>query len=207
MLNQIFQPNILEVSYINKSSEVHSVKRWKEKIRVKNCYDLTSDIYKKRYFKEQEKKYEMGLAQLDFMTDDFVLDLGCANGLLFPLISSKVGMVVGVDVSRELLHNAKKGVSESNIHLIQVDADHLPFQTGRFNIVFAFTVLQNMPSPLRTLKQIRLVTKEDGKVIVTALKKIFSIKAFFEILKKSGFNIISLEDVAGLKDNIYILQK
>lgn len=183
------------------------VKSWKEKIRVKNCYDFTSDIYKKRYFEEQEKKYNQGLAQLNIRCDDFILDLGCGSGLLFPLISSKVSLVVGVDVSRELLFMAKKEGNESNIHLVQADADHLPFQIGRFNIVFAFTVLQNMPSPLRTLKQIRLVTKKEGKAIVTGLKKTFSIKAFFEILKKSGFDIISLEDVAGLKDYIAIMKK
>ena len=46
----MFQPNILEGSYVNKSSEGVFLSSWKEKHRVKKCYNLTSNIYDKRYY-------------------------------------------------------------------------------------------------------------------------------------------------------------
>ncbi|MCW3997495.1 MAG: class I SAM-dependent methyltransferase [Candidatus Bathyarchaeota archaeon] len=180
---------------------------WKEKRRVKNCYNLTSDIYNRRYLKEQEKKFKQALLHLNLKPDSAVLDVGCGSGLFFTYVSSKVGFVVGIDISIELLNKAKKEVNAPNIHLIQADADHLPFQAKRFNIVFAFTVLQNMPSPLKTLKEIRVATKNDGQIIVTGLKKVFSMETFLELLRKSGFNIISLENGSKLKGYIAIMQK
>jgi ubiquinone/menaquinone biosynthesis C-methylase UbiE len=180
---------------------------WKEKRRVKNCYDLTSEIYNKRYLREQEKKYKQALTHLNLKLDKAVLDVGCGSGLLFTYLSSKVGFVVGIDLSSASLKLAKKEINKSNIHLIQADTDYLPFQAKRFNVVFAFSVLQNTPFPLKTLRQIRLVAKSDGHIIVTGLKKVFSLKTFLDLLGKSGLNIVALEKGTGLKGYVAVTKK
>ena len=65
-------------------------------------------------------------------------------------------MVVGVDISRKLLLKAKEQAkSFRNVLVLQADADHLPFQDAFFDIVFAFTVLQNMPKPVRNTKRVK----------------------------------------------------
>ena len=48
---------------------------------------------------------------LNLKPDNAVLDIGCGSGLLFAYVSSKVGLVVGIDISIALLHKAKKEVN------------------------------------------------------------------------------------------------
>ena len=81
---------------------------------------------------------------------------------------------MGVDISRELLLKAKEQASRENVFVLQADADHLPFREWFFEVVFAFTVLQNMPKPPETLVEFKRVAKLGGCVVVTGLKKAFS---------------------------------
>jgi ubiquinone/menaquinone biosynthesis C-methylase UbiE len=157
------------------------VTAWKEKRRVKNCYNLTSNIYNRRYLQEQEQKFNQALLHLNLKPDNAVLDVGCGSGLLFSYVSTKVGSVIGIDLSIALLHKAKKELNESNIHLIQADADHLPFQTKIFNIVFAFTILQNMPSPDKINHKKRWV------YYCYRIEKGFFYENFFGAIKKFRF--------------------
>ncbi len=180
------------------------VTAWKEKRRIKNCYDLTSNIYNKRYLEEQENKYKRALLHLNLKSNSNVLDVGCGSGLLFSFVSSKVEKVVGIDISSKLLQKAKKEKNEINIHLIQADADHLPFQRNKFDTVFAFTVLQNMPSPLNTLKEIKFTVKNDGHIVLTGLKKVFSLKMFRDIIKKSSLKTIAMDNDPDLKGFVTI---
>ena len=135
-----------------------------------------------------------------------VLDIGCGSGLLFGYLVSKVEAIVGVDLSIELLRKAKQK-NKINIHLIQADADNLPLQNKKMDIVFAFTMLQNMPSPLKTIQEIILATKNDGQIIITGLKKVFTLKKFKELLEESGLKIGTIENGLDLKCYVAINKK
>ena len=180
---------------------------WNEKRRVKKYYDLTSNIYNMRYSEEQKNKYKRALLNVNFNQKSIVLDIGCGSGLLFSYLTSKVDTIIGIDLSIGLLHKAKENNKETKIHLILADADNLPLQTNKVNIVFAFTMLQNMPSPSMTLKEIMLVAKTDGQIIVTGLKKVFSLEKFKELLEKSGLKIVAIENGSDLKCYVAINKK
>ena len=75
----------------------------------------------------------------------------------------------------------------------------VPFKNAFFDVVFAFTVLQNMPKPVETLKELNRVAKPNGKVVVTGLKKAFSLNTFIDTLEGSGMKIISFVDNEDLK--------
>ena len=66
---------------------------------------------------------------------------------------------------------------------MQADADHLPFKEEFFDVVFAFTVLQNMPKPSETLDELKRVAKVGGRVVVTGLKKAFPLNDSWMFLK------------------------
>lgn len=182
------------------------VPAWKEKCRVKNCYDLTSNMYNMRYSDEQKIKYSRALLKVKLSCNNIVLDIGCGSGLLFGYLASKVEAIIGVDLSIELLHKAKQK-NKTNIHLIQADADNLPLQNKKMDIVFAFTMLQNMPSPLKTIQEIILATKSDGQIIITGLKKVFTLKKFKELLEESGLKIVTIENGSDLKCYVSINKK
>jgi ubiquinone/menaquinone biosynthesis C-methylase UbiE len=124
-----------------------------------------------------------------------ILDVGCGTGLFFTCIAEKAKMVVGIDVSSRLLAKAKQRARNiCNVHLVRGDVDHLPFKTYSFNIVSAFTVLQNMPKPLITLTEIKRTTKPKGSIVVTGLKKTFSLNTFSRLIKKADLSLSSIRD-------------
>lgn len=183
------------------------VSDWKEKHRVKNCYNLTSSSYNKRYIEEQKNKYKHALFHLELSPNNKILDVGCGSGLLFSFLSSKVKTIVGIDISNELLQKAKKEKNNKKIQLIQADADHLPFQNNKFDIIFAFTVLQNMPAPMNTIKEMKLVAKKGGYIVLTGLKRFFSLNTIMSVLKRSGLETIATETGSELEDYLTINKK
>jgi len=165
-------------------------------------YDITSEMYDERYKEEQCRKYCRALQNVD-VKDMVVLDLGCGSGLFFNEVASKTETVIGVDVSLKLLQKAKEKASIcGNVSVLQADADHLPFRDESFDGAFAYTVLQNLPRPKETLKELGRVSKCKGKIVVTGLKKAFSLDAFMDILEDCELNLTTFIDDE--KINCYI---
>jgi demethylmenaquinone methyltransferase/2-methoxy-6-polyprenyl-1,4-benzoquinol methylase len=115
-------------------------------------------------------------------------------------------MVVGVDVSRKLLLKAKEQTSAfGNVSILQADADHLPFNDRFFDAVFAFTVLQNMPKPSKTLSELKRIVKFSGRVVVTGLKKAFPLNQFMDALENSGLKLAAFVDEEAVNCYIAVL--
>ena len=171
---------------------------WKHKRAVKKRYDLTARIYDVRYKEEQEAKYQAALA--DAKPKGLVLDVGCGTGLFFNHVSSKAKNVIGIDISKNLLHlAAERAKILDNVNLVQADADHLPFKNDVFNAIFAFTLLQNLPKPSETLTELHRTARRGAAVTVTGLKKAFSLEALKELLCRAGLRFVSVKDEEKLK--------
>ena len=156
-------------------------------------YDLTAGMYDVRYAEEQEAKYKTALDHITI--EGSVLDVGCGTGLFFSHVAAKAENLVGVDVSGKLLLQARERAQNwENAHLVQADGDHLPFKDDVFDIAFVFTVLQNMPAPVETLKEIRRIAKRNAPMVVTGLKKVFSLEGFRAILQQGGLRVKSIRD-------------
>ena len=180
--------------------KVQPVNKWTQKRKILRRYDLTAEMYEMRYAEEQAVKYKAALERLNIARHSSVLDVGCGTGLLFSHVAADAQTIVGVDVSGKLLLQAKERARDfRNVHLVQADADHLPFKGSYFSIVFAFTVLQNMPKPLETLSELKRNAKCDASIVVSGLKKAFSLEAFRELLQSAGLRVVYLKDDAALK--------
>ncbi len=167
---------------------------WRDKRKVMRAYDSTAEMYDDRYSEEQGRKYRKTFEIIDIV-GKVILDVGCGSGLFFSQVAVQAKIVVGVDISHKLLMKAKAQASGfENVFLVQTDADHLPFQDNLFDAVFAFTMLQNMPKPTQTLGELKQVTKINAKIIVTGLKKFFSIEKFMDFLENSGLRIVTFVD-------------
>jgi ubiquinone/menaquinone biosynthesis C-methylase UbiE len=178
---------------------------WKEKRRIMQRYDLTAEMYEERYAAEQKAKYRAALENVN-VANNAVLDVGCGTGLFFSSISPQANIVVGVDISHKLLLKAKvQTATFSNVFILKADADHLPFRDTFFDDVFAFTVLQNMPKPSKTLIELKRVAKLGGRVAVTGLKKAFSLNEFMDDIDSTGFKMISFIDNEDLKCYVAVL--
>jgi len=171
------------------------MKEFEHKREIMLMYDRTAETYDGRYFEEQDAKIRAALNSkpLTFNSKNVVLDLGCGTGFLFPHLREKVEMLVGLDFSPNILKLAKKRTTD-NVSLIRADADYMPFRKHVFDVVFAFTLLQNMPNPAKTLDEMKRVTKPYGKMVVTALKRKFSLETFQRLLEHGNLQILEWLD-------------
>ena len=167
---------------------------WKDKLKIMKRYDLTAKMYDERYADEQKGKYKIALENVN-ITRGAILDVGCGSGLFFTQVAVQADFVVGVDISSKLLVKSKEQARVfQNVFVLQADADHLPFRDGFFDDVFAFTVLQNMPKPAETLRELKRVAKLGSRVIVSGLKKAFSLNLFMDVLEGSGLKVVFFVD-------------
>ena len=167
---------------------------WGQKHSIMQRYNATAKIYDMRYAEEQIIKIETALRSVKLKKHSLVLDCGCGTGLLFSYVAEKAEMIVGLDVSRKILDEArKKAKSFNNISLVLADADYTPFKNNVFSHVFAVTLLQNMPNPEKTLTEVCRIAKENAFIVVTGLKKSFSLHNFKNLLCKSELNLIRIE--------------
>ena len=178
---------------------------WKKKRKIMGRYDVTAESYDEQYADEQRRKYRAALGSVD-VDEKNLLDVGCGSGLFFLEVAEKAGIVVGVDVSRKLLKKANRHTKEyPNFFVLQADADHLPFADEFFGSVFTFTVLQNMPKPDKTLAELKRVATAGGRIVVTGLKKAFTISEFMDVLEGSSLQVETFKDDEAINCYIAVL--
>jgi ubiquinone/menaquinone biosynthesis C-methylase UbiE len=160
-------------------------------------------MYDSRYLEEQKAKYDAALSSMIVDSSGPALDVGCGSGMLFSQIAPLASMIVGVDISKELLLLAKaRAKVHSHTSVVLGDADHLPFKDNVFESVFVFTVLQNMPKPVETLRELRRIGTGNAKFVISALKAAIPLDAFNESLEKAGMQVISLKNDETLRCHI-----
>ncbi len=108
------------------------------------------------------------VALLDLKGDEQVLDVCTGTGKLAFLLSGKVGQggsVLGVDFSREMLHEAgrKLGPRTSRVRFAYSDAKDLDFPEESFHAVTVSFGMRNIPDTAAALRQARRVLKPGGR--------------------------------------------
>jgi ubiquinone/menaquinone biosynthesis C-methylase UbiE len=174
---------------------------WNKKREVMQHYDNIATVYDTQYAEEQEAKINAVLDEINLQPDNFILDIGCGTGLLFKHIKNSTKLLIGLDTSLGLLKKAKTQAKQyHNIAVIRAEADHTPFKSKTFHTIFAITLLQNMPNPAETLREIKRISKDKGIIAVTALKKRFTEKTFTQLLENAELTIFTLKTDSKLKD-------
>jgi ubiquinone/menaquinone biosynthesis C-methylase UbiE len=181
------------------------MREWKEKRGAMRHYDQQAAIYDVQYLGEQNAKIEDALSITELKPNEAVLDLGCGTGFLFQHINKTIRLLVGLDISSNVLQEAKKRTKNlPNIALVRADADNTPFPDCTFDRVFAITLLQNMPDPLKTISEMKRIGKPQAIFAVTGLKKKFTQEGFINLLKAARLKVSVLEANQQLKGHIAV---
>ena len=98
-----------------------------------------------------------------------ILEVGVGTGLSLPDYSWS-NRVIGVDLSEPMLRKAKVRAADFRltnvVGLAVMDAQHLGFQDGVFDVVVAQYVITAVPDPEATLDEFARVLKPGGEIIL-----------------------------------------
>jgi len=184
---------------------LRSMREWKEKRGTILHYDQQAAIYDEQYLDEQDAKIEDILNSIRLGSNELVLDLGCGTGFLFQHINKRVELLVGIDISSKALREAKKRTKNMpNVVLIRADADNTPFPDHIFDRIFAITLLQNMPNPMKTITEMKRIGKPQAIFAVTGLKKKFTTKSFVDLLERARLKVVTLNTNQRLKGHVVV---
>lgn len=181
---------------------------WNKKREVMRHYNSLVPVYDAQYGEEQDAKMKAALSSTNLKKDSLVLDVGCGTGLLFKHVGRSVKLLVGLDMSSRILKEARKRVKQlPTIAVVRADADFTPFQNNVFDATFAITLLQNVPDPLVTLREMKRVSKDRAFIVITGLKKEFSREAFVKLLQRAGLGVSVIESGGELKGHVAVCWK
>jgi len=123
-----------------------------------------------RHFREQLRWV---LSQVDW-TNHRVLDLGTGKGRLAVAAASVGAQVTGLDLSSEMLVEARRTVRDARltVDLALGDAELLPFPCRAFDVVNCLEALMHFPCPDVALKEIRRVTRPGGIVVLSVTNRV-----------------------------------
>jgi ubiquinone/menaquinone biosynthesis C-methylase UbiE len=112
-------------------------------------------------------------AFLDDRDGERALDLGCGNGRHAESLAARADAIVGLDVSRGLLGEARTRAADRGFatELVQGDAASLPFDADRFDLgVYVATLHHLSPRTRRvaSLDELARVLSPDGRALVSA---------------------------------------
>jgi len=98
-----------------------------------------------------------------------ILEVGVGTGLSLPEYAWTTRLT-GVDLSAPMLRKAKSRVAEHRLTnvdgLAVMDAQHLGFQDGVFDVVVAQYVITAVPDPEATLDEFARVLKPGGEIVL-----------------------------------------
>ena len=166
------------------------------KLEVKRLYDETARVYDRRYEEIQGKKYQFVLENV-FQTGK-ILDLGCGTGMLLGELAKRCELAVGVDSSHGMLKVARE--RGRDFPLVCADADYLPFPARCFDAVVSVTLLQNMPAPSKTVREMVRVLRPGGRIIVTALKRKCDRLSLERWVRSAGLKLLGSGEIEGSED-------
>lgn len=140
-----------------------------------------------------------------------ILEVGCGWGRILVGLRKYFpnSHLVGIDIIPGLLKKAEITIKEEtgsieNLDLQIGNIDKLSFNDDSFDKVISIRVLQYVPNPIKTIMELKRVTKKNGKVIITvpnklnprqALRyhtKLYSPKDVYKWFKKNDFNDIKI---------------
>lgn len=98
-----------------------------------------------------------------------ILDVATGTGAQAYELAKQGYTVVGIDLSPEMLQQAKKKLSSKlKLSFQQADATDLPFKANEFDATSISLGLHDMPYEvdIKVLKEIKRVTKNNGKILI-----------------------------------------
>ncbi len=135
--------------------------------KIKNRYNRISKVYD--LLEKPMESMSMGKWRdklIERIEGEKVLEVGVGTGKSLINYPNTLD-VTGIDFSKNMLEKAREKIGDKkNIKLIEMDAQNMKFDDNTFDTVVTSCVFCSVPDPVKGLKEIRRVCKNDGKIIM-----------------------------------------
>jgi phosphatidylethanolamine/phosphatidyl-N-methylethanolamine N-methyltransferase len=109
-----------------------------------------------------------GVALVNRLAGHDVLEVGVGTGLALPHYT-RDKRITGIDLSADMLSQARKRVAEKRLHSVQalheMDAEATDFPDASFDTAVAMFVASVVPNPRRLLAEMRRVVRPGGNIL------------------------------------------
>ena len=100
-----------------------------------------------------------------------ILDAGCGSGDITNLFASMVHPtpVVGLDINPSFIEKARINAEIQGIENVRFDVgniDEMPYSDGEFDLTYCRLVLMHVKDPLKSVLEMKRVTRKGGLVVV-----------------------------------------
>lgn len=130
-------------------------------------YDALSKNYDELYGEEQSKKHRKVLQLLGNKEFKITVDVGCGTGILLELIAPRSQVVLGIDLSIQMLIKAKQRATGTVIQLVRADASHMPLQDHVADGVTSVSMTESGPVLNEHFNELSRIATEDALLIMT----------------------------------------
>ena len=110
------------------------------------------------------------LAKAELKPGERVLDVACGTGVVTRMAAKAVGpdqRVTGLDLNPGMLAVARASQDAASIDWMESDADALPFDDGKFDVVLCQMGLQFIQNKLAALREMHRVLTPGGRILVS----------------------------------------
>ncbi len=157
---------------VDETQKVHRVRGVFD--AVADRYDVMNDLMSMGLHRAW-KAYAVAVA--DVRPGDHVLDVAGGTGDLARAFAKKVGpsgAVVHTDINEAMLRRGRDRLLDDGIVLPTAlcDAEHLPFESGSFDLVSVGFGLRNMTHKDRALAEMNRVLRAGGRLLVLEFSKV-----------------------------------
>ncbi|TQS45795.1 class I SAM-dependent methyltransferase [Cryptosporangium phraense] len=113
--------------------------------------------------------YAAAVREGGFRTGGVLVDVGCGTGRALPALRSAAGptgFVIGLDLTPEMLAEARVRSVSERASLLLADACRLPLANASADGVFAAGLLMHLPDADAGLRELARVTRAGGRLVL-----------------------------------------
>ncbi|HEY6291377.1 MAG TPA: methyltransferase domain-containing protein [Terriglobia bacterium] len=100
---------------------------------------------------------------------EFTLDVACGPGKFVVALASRVGFARGIDLTAEMLRQARAFQEEAGVQNAAFDlgeAERLPYASGTFDLVSCQFAFHHLSQPEAALREVGRVARSDGRLLI-----------------------------------------
>jgi len=135
---------------------------------IQEAYRRWAGVYDTAFGLISAAARRRALAAVNQLPGRTVLEVGVGTGLALPHYNADK-RVTGIDLSTEMLNQARRRVARLGLHTVQalqeMDAEATEFPDASFDTAVAMFVASVVPNPRRLLAEMRRVVKPGGNIL------------------------------------------